>query len=293
MQVIRLPLDSVEPDPNQARKFFDKNELGNLAANIAEHGVLEPILVRTDGKLDRFILIAGERRWRASRIAGLADIPAIVRDDIKATGTLDEVSISENTSRQDLNPVEEARAFDRLRNERGYEIDNIARKVGKGTTFVWGRLSLLKLSPELLQMVEVGQMGPLTGQTIARLPKEHQFLAFRAWNEGQIGDNALRLFVDQLEANLAATQLFTDEEVQKRSKDAKALRERFDAAIARATEAIGMLVDHKKNALLAEALKGDYELYNEKLKLLEQECRRLRSAISTAKANNLLLKESA
>lgn len=292
MNVIRLPLDAVSPNPNQPRQFFNKEELGNLAMNIAEHGVLEPILVRTNGSDGAYIIIAGERRWRASKIAELPDIPAIVRDDIQALGTLDEVSISENTSRQDLNPMEEARAFERLRTERGYDHDEISRKIGRSPLFVTGRLTLLDLELDFQRLVETGHMGPLTGQTIARLPKEHQFLAFRAWNEGGIGDNGLRLFVDEIQARLRQPELFGEDQAPARKRDAITYRARFEKAIEAATTAITTLLDKKHNSLMIEALEGDFDLYWEKLRLIEQECRRIRTAIESAKKTSELLKEA-
>jgi ParB/RepB/Spo0J family partition protein len=292
MNVIRIPLDSITPDPRQARKFFGAEDLGNLAANIAEHGVLEPILVRTDGAPDQYTLIAGERRWRASRLAGVADIPAIIRDDIAQAGTLDEVSISENTSRQDLNAMEEARAFERLRTERGFDEDRIARKIGRSPAFVLGRLSLLTLDPDLQRLVEVGQLGPLTGQTIARLPREHQFIAMRAVAQGGIGDLGLKAFVEQILARLGQPELFTEEDVPTRKREAVSYRERFEKAIDSATAAINSIVDQRTSTIMIDALAGDYDLFWQRLKLLEQECRRLRTAIESAQATNSALKEA-
>jgi ParB/RepB/Spo0J family partition protein len=296
VNVVRLPLDSVTPDPNQPRKFFGKEELGNLAANIAEHGVLEPILVRTNGDDDTYIIIAGERRWRASKIAEVPDIPAIIRDDIHALGTLDEVAISENTSRQDLNAMEEAKAFDRLQSERGFDTDEIARKIGRSPAFVLGRLSLLNLDPALQRLVEVGQLGPLTGQTIARLPRNHQFTAMRfvgkPHEQGGIGDLGLKGFVDQLIARLEQPELFAEDQAPARKHEAVQFRDKFEKAIDAATAAINVLVQQRTNTLMIDAMSGDFDIYWERLKMLEQECRRIRTAIESAKATNSILQDA-
>lgn len=152
----RLKLDEVVPNPNQPRAFFDEEALAELAASITEVGVLQPVVVRPldDG---RFVLIAGERRWRAARQAGLTEIPAIVRtsDD---QHSLTEALI-ENLQRQDLGPLEEAAAFRALMEDFGMSHEEVARAVGKSRPAVTNTLRLLQLPAAIQGMVERGELA--------------------------------------------------------------------------------------------------------------------------------------
>src|SRR5436190_20165258 len=118
-----MPVNRIEPNPDQPRMVFDGEALHELAASIREHGVLQPILVRPLGN-NQYQLIAGERRWRATREAGLPTIPALVEEIDDDTAL--EISIIENLQREDLNPLEEATMFDRMVHEHGYSIRKLA-----------------------------------------------------------------------------------------------------------------------------------------------------------------------
>lgn len=150
-----IPLDQIDPNPYQTRSQVDENQLGELAASITANGVVQPILVRpqADG---RFQLIAGERRWRASRVAGKATIPAILRQvsDEQAM----EITIVENLQRADLNPMEQGRAFNRLSNEFHMTQEQIALRTGKDRTQIGNFLRLLKLPQSVQTMVETGEL---------------------------------------------------------------------------------------------------------------------------------------
>ncbi len=137
-----LPLEDVEPGPLQPRKHFDAEALESLAASIRENGVVQPIVVQL-GENNKYEIICGERRWRASQKAGLKTIPAVVRE-VTSTERL-QMALIENIHRQDLNPMEEAEAFQRLAQEFGLTQDAIAQKVGKSRVSVANHLRLLKL----------------------------------------------------------------------------------------------------------------------------------------------------
>lgn len=152
----RLKLDDVVPNPLQPRVGFDDQGLDELAGSIAEVGVLQPVVVRPldDG---RFALIAGERRWRAARRAGLAEIPAVVRhSDDKDTLT---EALIENLQRQDLSPLEEAAAFQQLLEDHGMTHDQVATAVGKSRPAVTNTLRLLQLPAVIQGMVERGELS--------------------------------------------------------------------------------------------------------------------------------------
>jgi len=147
-----IPVDRIEPNPDQPRMVFDVEALHELAASIREHGVLQPILVRPLGE-NRFQLIAGERRWRASREAGHATIPALVEDIDDETAL--EIAIIENLQREDLNPLEEAEIYDRMVHEHGYSIRKLAEKLGKDKGYLENRLRLADAPEEIRELVSL------------------------------------------------------------------------------------------------------------------------------------------
>jgi ParB family chromosome partitioning protein len=178
-----LPVDVIEPNPSQPRCYFDEGTLKELADSVSERGVLQPVLVRPreDG---RYELVAGERRWRAATIAGLETVPALVSryDDLAAL----EVGLIENMARENLNPVEEARACTTLVEEFGLTQEKVARRVGRSRAAVSNILRLLDLSEEILALLERGQLSRSHGEAllIAQDPQVRQQLACTAIEEG-------------------------------------------------------------------------------------------------------------
>src|SRR5215831_3381761 len=144
--VTELPLDSITPNPNQPRKSFQDNNLRELATSLRETGVIQPVVVRRLGHA--YQLIVGERRWRAAKMAGLTQIPALVREatDVQSL----ELALVENLLREDLNPMEEAEAYQRLLTEFSWTQEELGERVGKDRSSVANFLRLLKL-PEVIQ----------------------------------------------------------------------------------------------------------------------------------------------
>ena len=147
-----IPVDRIESNPQQPRMVFEPGALSELSASIREHGVLQPILVRPLGS-NRYQLVAGERRWRASKEAGLATIPALVEELDDDTSL--EISIIENLQREDLSPLEEAGMYDRMVREHGYSIRKLAEKLGKDKGYLENRLRLADAPEEIRQLVSV------------------------------------------------------------------------------------------------------------------------------------------
>lgn len=141
-----LPVDAILTNPNQPRKSFDSASLQELVSSIRQTGVLQPVVVRPSG--DRYQLIVGERRWRAAKLAGLSTIPAVVREATDAECL--ELALIENLLREDLNPMEEAEAYQRLLAEFEWTQEELARRVGKDRTSIANCLRLLKL-PAIIQ----------------------------------------------------------------------------------------------------------------------------------------------
>jgi len=151
--VRNIPLDRITPNPEQPRMTFDEDALAELAASVTEHGVLQPILVRPMGDLHQYQLVAGERRWRAARAAGLHEIPALIEqlDDETAL----EIGIIENLQREDLSPLEEAMIYDRMTQEHGYSVRRLAQKLGKDKGYIENRLRLAGAPTEIKQLVSL------------------------------------------------------------------------------------------------------------------------------------------
>ena len=147
-----ISLDRIEPNPNQPRTIFDEAALQELANSIREHGVLQPILVRPLGE-NRYQLVAGERRWRASREAGLTSIQALVEEIDDDTAL--EIAIIENLQREDLSPLEEATMYDRMIHEHGYSIRKLADKLGKDKGYLENRLRLADAPEEIRELVSL------------------------------------------------------------------------------------------------------------------------------------------
>ncbi len=153
--VREVGLDRIVPNPYQPRRQFDEGSLAELAESIKVHGVVQPLILRESGE-EQLELIAGERRWRAARMAGLTSVPAVVRqlDD----GQMLQVALIENLQREDLNPIEEAHGFKSLMDEFKLTQDDLARAVGKSRSQVANTLRLLHLEPEVVALVERGQL---------------------------------------------------------------------------------------------------------------------------------------
>ena len=147
-----VPIDHIEPNPEQPRMVFEPEALNELAASIREHGVLQPILVRPLGP-NTYQIVAGERRWRATRLAGLESIPALIEEIDDDTAL--EIAIIENLQREDLTPLDEAAMYDRMVHEHGYSIRKLADKLGKDKGYLENRLRLADAPPEIRELVSL------------------------------------------------------------------------------------------------------------------------------------------
>ena len=169
----KLPLHKIEPNPDQPRRDFDPEELEELAESIRTHGVIQPLTVREMAN-GYYQIIAGERRWRASRLAGLEEIPAVIieADDKKAM----ELALIENLQRSDLNPVEEANGYDSLIREYGLTQEEAAARVGKSRPAVANALRLLSLCEGVLDKVRSGELTAGHARAILQLKSEKRQL---------------------------------------------------------------------------------------------------------------------
>ncbi len=151
--VRNLPVDRIDPNPEQPRLSFVQETLDELTASVREHGVLQPILVRPVADTTRFQIVAGERRWRATRAAGLETIPALIEEIDDETAL--EIAIIENLQREDLSPLDEAIMYDRMIREHGYSVRRLAQKLGKDKGYLENRLRLADAPDEIKELVSV------------------------------------------------------------------------------------------------------------------------------------------
>ncbi len=151
-----VPIEFISRNPRNPRRYFDETELHDLASSIRQHGIVQPVVVRTVST-DRYEIIAGERRWRAAQLAGLIEIPVIVRDVDDKTAL--EIAIVENVQRADLNPLEEALGYEQLIAEHGYTQNDLGEIIGKSRSHVANSLRLLKLPDPVRDMLAAGSLS--------------------------------------------------------------------------------------------------------------------------------------
>jgi ParB family chromosome partitioning protein len=178
---MKVKISSVEPNRTQPRKHFDEDALLELAESIKQYGVLQPLLV--SDKKDYFEIVAGERRWRAAKMAGLKEIPIIVKEF--SNQEIVEISLIENIQREDLNPIEEAMAYKRLMEEFHLKQDEIAERVSKSRTAVTNSMRLLKLNEKVQQMLIDEMISAGHARAILALPngEKQEMVAMKVFDE--------------------------------------------------------------------------------------------------------------
>lgn len=171
-QIMEIPLGKIKPNPYQPRKEFDSAAIKELAASIKEHGVIQPIIVKPVG--DEYIVIAGERRYRASLSLNLSTIPAIIRTYDKAK--MIELALIENLQREDLSPYDEANAYDLMIKELGYSQAEVAKHVGKSRSYVTNMLGILRLPQEVIGMLNSNKISFGHARALSKLYDEKRMI---------------------------------------------------------------------------------------------------------------------
>ncbi len=199
-----IPLAQIRPDSEQPRDHFDEAKLQELSQSIQAHGVIQPITVSREGK-DSYRIIAGERRWRAAALAGLTEIPALVRD-VKNENQL-ELALIENIQREDLNPIEIAAAFQRLNLDHNLSHEQIAQRTGKDRSTVTNFLRLLKLSQTAREALASGQISMGHARALLNVDTHLQASLCTEIKTGQLSVREVEARVKRLQQPEATTQL--------------------------------------------------------------------------------------
>lgn len=205
---LRVPLDKIDPNPTQPRVEFQPAQLQELADSIRVHGVIQPLIVRQNG--ERYELIAGERRWRASRLAGLTDVPVVVHE--AANDRLLELALIENIQREDLNAIETAQAFDRLAKEFQLSHEEIGRRTGKDRATITNLIRLLKLPKDIQILIAERRLSMGQARALLGLPSEdlQRTVAEKAVAQGLSVRQVERLVQRMVEPRDSADQTETE-----------------------------------------------------------------------------------
>lgn len=188
----QIPLTQIGANPDQPRKTFKDAELNDLAASIKEKGVLQPILLRAvSGRSYNYEIVAGERRFRASKLAGLTEIPAVVKklDDNNAM----EIALIENVQRENLDPIEEAAAYKNLIDKCSYDMADVSRLIGKSESYIRNAMRLIDLPESVRQMVSDGKISASHARTIAVAENPEELARDIIENKMSVADVAIRI----------------------------------------------------------------------------------------------------
>lgn len=171
--LLNISLDKITPNKEQARKFFDEKKLLELSESIKEYGILQPLVLRKDG--DSFLIIAGERRYRAAKKAGLKEVPALIKEVSKEDA--DKISLIENIQRQDLNPIEEAIGFKSVMKEYDLTQEELSQAVGKSRQYIGNTIRILKLDERVIKFLEEGSLTTSHAKILLSIKdKEKQYI---------------------------------------------------------------------------------------------------------------------
>lgn len=176
-----IAIDQIIRDPEQPRRRFDTDELQGLAESIRYCGVIEPLVVRPGGSAGSYVLVAGERRWRAAAMARLERVPCVIRDSGRAGPA--EVALAENVQRSPLTPIEEAMAYQRLIEGQGRTQSDLARAIGKSQSEIAHRLRLLTLPEQIQELIDRGRLGPGHGKVLLSAPESARLAVGRRAEE--------------------------------------------------------------------------------------------------------------
>ena len=255
--VVRVRHGKIEPDPNQPRKTFDPEGIRELAQSMDTNGLVQPIVVRPhpSGVRGRYLLVAGERRWRAAGDLGWETIPAIVRRDL-TEGEAAKLQLLENIVRRDLNPVEEAQAFARMLAQ-GYTLQELSGAVGMPDGHIAWRVQMLDAREDVLDLVASGQIKPLAAHALSRLSPNGQGRALRAMSAQRLTYQEVHALCGRIYAGEHQTEMFP--ETLKLTSEERQAVQTFGEAFERIGSTLDRLhrLEEKQPGTVAQALAVD------------------------------------
>ena len=261
-----MSLDKITANPNQPRKNFDEQALRELAESIKKHGVIMPIVVNDNGD-GSYMIIAGERRFRASKLAGKNTIPVVIRN--YSDREIKEISLIENLQREDLNPIEAATAMKQLMIDYKLTQDELAERIGKSRPAIANTLRLLHLCPEVMSLVSEGKLSAGHARTIVLLPAEEQIMFA---NEAVRSQTSVRELEKKVRAHTMSPELLEAKKQKKRalaSVELKQLIERMRFAFRTKLSLIGS--DKKGRIYIDYYSRDDLERISEILDIIDKQ----------------------
>lgn len=267
----KLPVSSIYPDPDQPRKVFSEDALQELASSIGANGLLQPISVRKNG--EGYIIIAGERRWRATKILGLAEIDAVIIDkaDFRA------LQLIENLNREDLNPVEVAKAY-KLYLDEGHTTQELSDVVGIQKAQITWQLKVLDTTDMVQALVAQGHIGIWVGVELAKLTVNGQNRALRVLNSERLSTSEAvayirKIWMEENEVDMFPEAKLSDDEIKARGK--------AKSAIEKACQALAELgqIEKEDPGILASSLASEIDVTQEKLTQLMNGIRTLKKSL--------------
>lgn len=269
-----LAIGLIYPNPDQPRKLFDQKALEELAENIRQYGVLQPLVVTRRGR--KFLLIAGERRWRASQLAGRKYVPVriIEADD----AMVEELALLENIMRRDLNLLEEAKGYQALL-DRGYTVDSLAAKLGfKQSWRITERTSLLNLAGDYQDCLVKGILSPSQAFELSRVPADRQPIVFRKIRNGELNSyEKLRAFVTAM-VNIEETAALFD--VPAMTEEEQTALTSYERMIERCVEVVAKAYDGNDLVVLKKVTRANIQTNIDRLDLIVKGLAKIRKTLT-------------
>ena len=274
-KVRRIPIDDITPDPNQPRRRFIESNLQELAASIKDHGLIQPITVRKNG--NGFMVVSGERRWRASKLSGCSSIRALVINENETKVRL--LSILENIQRKDLNPIEESDAFEQLLPIYGSE-DGIAKALGKGVPYIRERLRLQALSEAMREALILGVITLPQALHLSKVSHDHQMVAFK--KASQMNSKEWGRMVEAMAEIEQQTEMFTENPADRAEK--KKIMGKYDSLMEKVEDLVRRSFKKDEVSMLSEVFDGDSGLRADRIDVVVKHLLMIRDALKRAKA---------
>lgn len=282
-RVERLPVGAIEPDPGQPRKVFDPDALRELALSIQKDGLQQyPVVRPNPGEPGRWVLVMGERRWRAAQLAGLTHMPCIVRE-IQDDEQAFELAVMENELREGLDPIEQAEAYGRLLKRLG-SLEAVASRMKKSVAYVEYRVRLLNLRPEYREALRKGILSLPQACDLARVPAESQPRIFAMYRRGADSNEVARVITALLESH-------EQPELPEVAGEATAAANRLGKVLEEVAARLGRCWSRKDLEVLGWALEGPIDRNLEMVGLLIKQLGQLQDALRRAKARRAVRRE--